>query len=267
MLIHLQTILEQGLFKPSVAERLSALSLLNTAVAEPALDWTLTGDPEPATAVLFPDQPVLVDPRELPKRSLSTLEGRIALLHAVAHIEFTAIALALDMAYRFRSLGPKFCRDWCGVALDEARHFKAVEAHLIRLGSYYGALPAHRGLWELAEQTSCDLLARLALIPRFMEARGLDVTPMMINKCRGAGDHEAVAILEMILEEEVEHVRLGSYWFQVVALTRGLDPEATYFDLIHRFIQGGVRGPFNLKARKEAGFSERELSLLGSMAS
>ena len=122
-----------------MAERLSALGLLNTAVADPALDWALKGDPQPATAVLFPDQPILVDPRELPKRSLATLEGRIALLHAVAHIEFTAIALALDMAYRFRSLGPQFCRDWCGVALDEARHFKAVEAHLISLGSYYGA--------------------------------------------------------------------------------------------------------------------------------
>ncbi len=266
MLLNLQTILEQGLFRSSVAERLSALSLLNTAIDDPALDWTLNGNPPPAKAVLFPDEPILVDPRELAKRSLTTREGRIALLHAVAHIEFTAIALALDMAYRFRSIGPTFCRDWCGVALDEARHFKAVEARLKGLGSHYGALPAHRGLWELAEQTDADLLARLALIPRFMEARGLDVTPLMIQKCRAAGDLETVAILEMILEEEVEHVRLGSYWFRDVALTRGLDPEVTYFELIQRFIQGGVRGPFNLKARKEAGFSDNELSILGHLA-
>ncbi len=247
-------------------ERLSALSLLKAHIDAPSLDWTLTGDPHPATVVLFPEHPILVEPRDLAKRSLATTQGRIALLHAVAHIEFTAIALALDMAYRFRSLGPHFCRDWCVVALDETRHFQALPDRLQHLGSYYGALPAHRGLWELAEQTGSDLLARLALVPRFMEARGLDVTPGMIHKCRGVGDVETVAILEMILEEEVEHVRLGSYWFREVALARGLDPQSTYFELIHRFIQGGVRGPFNLKARRDAGFSEEELSILSQLA-
>jgi uncharacterized ferritin-like protein (DUF455 family) len=153
------------------------------------------------------------------------------------------------------------------VAIEEASHFSGVRDRLRSLGADYGDLPAHRGLWELAEQTSGDVLHRLALVPRFMEARGLDVTPGMITKLTELGDTDSVAILELILREEIGHVAIGTRWFKQVAEARGINPEVTYFGLIDRYVKGGVRGPFNIEARRRAGFSEGELGHLALLDS
>ena len=261
-----QALAEVCLFQPAIEAKLAATRAAGLALSSGKLVIAPVTDPQPATRVRFPDAPVLVEPRQLPRRSLTQAAGRVAFLHAVAHIEFTAILLAWDMAYRFPGLPDTFYRDWVGVACEEARHFEAVRSRLRSLGADYGDLPAHRGLWELAEQTSDDVLHRLAMVPRFMEARGLDVTPAMIDKLKAVDDTESVAVLELILREEVGHVALGSRWFDEVARRRGLEPEATYFDLIARYLHGEVRGPFNRSARLQAGFSESELQRLETLS-
>lgn len=209
-----------------------------------------------------PERPRLVRPAELPRRGLGSVEGRVALLHAVAHIEFNAINLALDAALRFADLGDAFVRDWLSVAHDEARHFSMLRQRLNRLDADYGALPAHNGLWEMAEKTAHDPLVRMALVPRVLEARGLDVTPGMINRLRQVGDAESVACLELILDEEVRHVAIGSRWFRHLCERRGVEPESTFRTLLEEYFAGGLRGPFNLPARREAGFSDAELTAL-----
>lgn len=259
------TFAEQALFRPEIEAKLEATRRADILLAEGRLDLTPVPPPRPADEARFPERPSLVEPRKLARRSLHTVQGRIALLHAVAHIEFTAIVLAWDIAYRFRDMPDAFVVDWLGVAIEEARHFAAVRQRLRELGTDYGDLPAHRGLWDLAEQTAGDVLHRLALVPRFMEARGLDVTPPMIEKLSAEGDADSVAILDMILREEVGHVALGSRWFRQVATERGLDPESTYFDLVRAYIKGGVRGPFNQPARRAAGFSDVELTRLENL--
>ena len=259
----------QCLFDAPIESKLDATSRARGALAAGVLDLSLHGDvpARSATDVCFPEKPILVEPRQLARRSLGTPAGLIAFLHAVAHIEFTAILLAWDMAYRFRGLPEQFMLDWLGVAIEEASHFSAVRDRLRSLGADYGDLPAHRGLWELAEQTSGDVLHRLALVPRFMEARGLDVTPGMIVKLTELGDLESTAILELILREEIGHVAMGTRWFKHFAEMRGLDAEEEYFGLIDRYIKGGVRGPFNVEARRRAGFSQGEMNRLESLGS
>ena len=209
-----------------------------------------------------PARPVLVAPAELPRRGLGSPAGRVALLHAVAHIEFNAINLALDAAIRFAGMPAEFYRDWLSVASDEARHFRLLETRLHELDSTYGDLPAHNGLWEMAEKTAHDPLVRMALVPRVLEARGLDVTPGMIEKLRNAGDNASVGCLEVILEEEVRHVAIGSRWFRHLCQQRGLDSEATFHSLLREYFSGGLRGPFNHPARLEAGFTKSELEEL-----
>lgn len=209
-----------------------------------------------------PERPVLVSPAGLPRRGLGSVHGRIALLHAVAHIEFNAINLALDAALRFAGMPEDYYRDWLSVAFDEARHFRLLETRLNELGAAYGDLPAHNGLWEMAEKTAHDPLVRMALVPRVLEARGLDVTPGMIEKLRNAGDHDSVACLEIILEEEVRHVAIGSRWFRYLCEQRALVPESTFRSLLHEHYADGLRGPFNHEARLEAGFTESELEEL-----
>mgnify|MGYP006266125767 CR=1 FL=1 len=253
------------LFQPEVDAKLEATRAAERALSAGRLTFDFTRPPLPATAVCLPQTPTLVDPRSLPRRSLHTPKGLMAFLHAVAHIEFTAIVLAWDMAYRFREMPEDFLRSWLGVAIEEAHHFDAVCARLRTLGCEYGDLPAHRGLWELAEETADDVLHRLALVPRYMEARGLDVTPAMIHTLSAVGDTDSVAILELILREEIGHVALGSHWFQRVAEERGLEPETAYFALVEQYIRGGVRGPFNRGARLSAGFTASELRRLEQM--
>ena len=218
--------------------------------------------PLPPESARFPDRPILVDPRELPKRKLGSTEGKVALLHAVAHIEFSAIQLAWDHLYRFREMPRQYYLDWLGVAEEEAQHFELLRGRLREFGAEYGDLPAHAGLWGIATDTAYDVLARMALVPRFMEARGLDVTPGMIVKLQNVGDTASVKILQRILTDEVGHVALGSRWFQWICGRRGLNPEQEYFKLIDRHMKGQARGPFNLELRRQAGFSDAELILL-----
>ena len=205
-----------------------------------------------------PARPALISPRLVPQRGLGSIEGRAALCHAVAHIEFNAINLALDAAWRFGELPAAYYADWLSVAQDEARHFLAMRQRLRELGSDYGELPAHNGLWEAAEKTSHDVLVRMACVPRVLEARGLDVTPNMIRRLRELRDAETIAVLEVILEEEVRHVEIGSRWFRWCCAQRGLDPTPTFARLL---AENGVllRPPFNLEARARAGFLPEEL--------
>lgn len=209
-----------------------------------------------------PARPVLVSPRELAQRPLGTTAGRIALVHAVAHIEFNAINLALDAVYRWPGMPREFHDDWLGVASDEARHFSMLARRLEELGASYGDLPAHNGLWEMAVRTAGDPVARMALVPRVLEARGLDVTPGMIERLRRAGDERTVELLEVILGEEVAHVAAGTRWFHWLCVRESLDPEQTFFDLLASAAPGAIRGPFNIVARRQAGFSEAELRRL-----
>lgn len=214
-----------------------------------------------------PARPELVDPAMVPRRRLGSAAGRAALVHAIAHIEFNAINLALDAVYRFRDLPRDYYRDWLSVAADEARHFAMVVERLGQLGFAYGDYPAHNGLWEMAQKTRHSCLMRMALVPRVLEARGLDVTPGMIEKLRQAGDEQTVAVLEIILAEEIAHVETGSRWFRHCCAAQGVDPEATFITLLSEFFDGSMRGPFNLSARLEAGFTQTEMDAVSSLAS
>ncbi len=226
-------------------------------------DWQPSCPGEPGIlASGRPGRPLLVPPGRLPKRGLGTVEGRQALIHAVAHIEFNAINLALDASLRFAGLPDEYYRDWLSVAADEARHFAMLNARLGELGLSYGDLPAHSGLWDMAEKTAHDVLIRMALVPRVLEARGLDVTPGMIERLQRAGDEPTVALLEIILAEEVGHVAIGSRWFRYLCQERNLEPELTFERLLVRYFNGQLRGPFNQDARERAGFSRAELDRL-----
>ncbi|MCK8514844.1 ferritin-like domain-containing protein [Methylonatrum kenyense] len=222
-------------------------------------------EPAPIGEPGRPSRPELVAPRELVQRNLSSLEGRAALVHAIAHIEFNAINLALDAVYRFRDMPRNYYGDWLRVAAEEANHFRMLRSRLHQLDYDYGEFPAHNGLWEMCIDTAHDVLVRMALVPRVLEARGLDVTPGMIERLQGAGDGDTVALLEVILAEEEGHVAIGSHWFRHCCDQRGLEPEATFRDLLQRYMRGRLRGPFNRPARLVAGFSEAEMDALERM--
>ena len=249
-----------------VGEKLAITA--STAAAFGAGELTLDERPEPQPigAPGRPCRPVLVSPRQVPQRGLGSAEGRVALIHAVAHIEFNAINLAWDAVYRFRGMPADYYRDWVGVAADEARHFAMLQARLAELGHVYGDFDAHDGLWEMAVKTSASCLQRMALVPRVLEARGLDVTPGMIERLRAVGDTATLAILETILHEEVAHVAAGSRWFAWCCAREGRDPEATFAELVAQHVRGAARGPFNIPARLAAGFSRAELVRLGAAA-
>lgn len=219
-------------------------------------------DPQPIGMPGRPERPALVHPRDLPRRGFGTDEGRAAFIHAIAHIEFNAIDLAWDAVYRFRGLPAQFYADWVQVAADEARHFMLLRGRLQQLGRDYGDFDAHNGLWEMAQKTADDGLARMALVPRVLEARGLDVTPGMITRLQGLGDTETVAILEVILREEVAHVAAGSRWFRWYCEQRGVDPASTFRELLTQYARAVLHGPFNVEARTRAGFDPEELAML-----
>lgn len=212
-----------------------------------------------------PDKPQLVEPSAVRHRKLGSEQGRAALIHAIAHIEFNAINLALDAVFRFRDMPRQYYLDWLSVANDEARHFQLLSERLESLGYAYGDFPAHNGLWEMAVRTADDVMKRMALVPRVLEARGLDVTPGMIERLRGVGDEETIGILEVILEEEVRHVEIGSDWFRFCCKQRGLDQETVFLDLLKNYFKGRIRGPFNMPARMQAGFSEAEMKAIEAM--
>lgn len=209
-----------------------------------------------------PEKPRLVDPLEVPRRKLTTPAGQAALVHAIAHIEFNAINLALDAVYRFRGLPDDFYADWLQVAAEEAQHFLMLRRRLWSLGHVYGDFDAHNGLWEMAVKTAHDPMLRMALVPRVLEARGLDVTPGMMERLTTAGDLQTVEILDIILREEVGHVAIGTRWFRHLCHQRGLDPEQTFGELIAEYMPGRIRPPFHETARREAGFTEREMEIL-----
>lgn len=244
---------------------------LSHAYARRFLDGALPFDPaapapEPIRMPGRPDRPKLVHPRELPRRGFGSVEGRAAFIHAIAHIELNAIDLGWDAVYRFRGLPADYYADWVSVAADEARHFMLLRDRLRALGFDYGDFDAHNGLWEMCEKTAHDGMARMALVPRVLEARGLDVTPGMIVKLRALGDHETVGVLEVILEEEVAHVAAGSRWFRWFCERRGVKPESTFRDLLTEYARAVLHGPFNIDARAAAGFSEEELAALQAVA-
>ncbi len=245
-------------------DRVNALAAQRAALLEP--DAEPAPPAPPISAPGRPPLPRLVHPRELPQRGLGSAEGRAALLHAVCHIEFNAINLALDAAYRFRDMPAQFLDDWLSVASDEARHFQMLITRLQQLGFDYGSFDAHDGLWDMAMRTAGSCLARMALVPRVLEARGLDVTPGMIVKLRQLGDTASADILEVILAEEVRHVAIGSRWFAWCCERDRLPPEATFIQLISGVAKGSLRGPFNLPARREAGFADSEMRLLQALA-
>ena len=210
-----------------------------------------------------PPKPELVPHNQLAQKSVATLEGRAALIHSIAHIELNAIDLALDIVWRFAGMPDAFYRDWVSIAKEEARHFTLLRDHLVSIGFDYGAFQAHNGLWEMAEKTNGDLLARIALVPRTLEARGLDASPMVKKKLVSVGDYRAGAILDVILADEIGHVAVGNRWYRFLCAQRGLDPIATYAELSERYKAPHLRGPFNLEARRAAGFDEEELAALG----
>jgi len=210
-----------------------------------------------------PPRPRLVPPSDLPRRSPFTREGRAALLHAVAHIEFNAINLALDAAWRWPGMPESYYRDWLRVAAEESLHFTLLQDHLATLGHAYGDFDAHDGLWEMCEKTAGDITARMALVPRTLEARGLDATPPMQARLAKAGDARAVEILEVILRDEVGHVAVGNRWYRWLCERDGLDPLVHHARLAARHGAPRPKPPFNLEARRAAGFTEGEIGALG----
>ena len=209
-----------------------------------------------------PDLPTLVRAKYVPKRGFGTQEGLAIMMHAIAHIEFNAINLALDAVQRFDGMPEQFYADWLRIADEEAYHFELIRAHMRHLGADYGDYSAHNGLWEMCEKTAHDVLIRMALVPRVMEARGLDVTPAIQKKLAQVGDHNAVSLLDIILRDEIGHVKIGNRWFRYCCRERGLKPESIFFELLDEYYPKGLMGPFNLGAREKAGFSEHELELL-----
>lgn len=238
------------------------------AQATLALDVTLPVD---TTALIVPTLPIpgrpakpeLVAHTLLKPKPLTSPEGRALLVHAVAHIELNAIDLALDVVWRFADMPEAFYTDWVRIAQEEAKHFLLLREHLVSMGFDYGDFPAHNALWEMAERTKEDVLARIGIVPRTLEARGLDASPAVKNKLVGAGDHRAGQILDIIMLDEIGHVAAGNRWYRYLCDQRGLDPVSTYAQLIAQYDAPKLRPPFNMAARQSAGFSPEELQLLG----
>jgi uncharacterized ferritin-like protein (DUF455 family) len=244
---------------PAVDDKLALVAALRDDLASRRIaPETDPPPPEPIAQPGRPARPALVAPEQVPRRNVNTPEGRAALIHALAHIEFNAIHLALDAAYRFRDLPDDFRRDWIGVAAEEAHHFRLLRDHLRGMGRDYGDFDAHNGLWDLAMKTAHDALARMALVPRLMEARGLDVSPGIRAKLLGAGDADGAAILDIILRDEIGHVAIGNRWYRWLCERRGLDPRATFARLLAEHGLPAPRGPFNVEARLLAGFEVGE---------
>jgi len=209
-----------------------------------------------------PDRPRLMHAGKMPRRGFGSVQGRAAMMHAIAHIEFNAINLALDAMQRFADMPEQFYSDWLQVAVEEAYHFELIRAHLRHLGSEYGDFDAHGGLWEMCEKTAHDVLIRMALVPRVLEARGLDVTPGIQQKLAQAGDQNAVSILDIILHDEIGHVEIGNRWFRFCCEQSSQDPLTTFTALLAKYYPKGLTGPYNMVAREQAGFSRQEMALL-----
>lgn len=232
------------------------------AVALPPEDEPVEAVPTPGR----PERPLLVSPRDIGRRSVRTREGHAALIHALAHIEFNAINLALDAAYRFRGLPRDYYQDWLQVAAEEADHFRLLRDHLRALGSDYGDFPAHDGLWQMCLKTAHDPLVRMALVPRLLEARGLDANPAIVQKLGGIRDTRGVEILAIILRDEIGHVRVGNRWYEYLCSRRGVDPATQFQELLTEYDAPRPRPPFHTEARQAAGFSAEEIEYLNTGA-
>jgi uncharacterized ferritin-like protein (DUF455 family) len=234
------------------------------------LDGSLKVSPErmlsePSGLPGRPARPELVEPRKLGRRSMQSPEGRAVLLHALAHIEFNAINLALDAVWRFPDMPEAFYVDWLKVAAEEAHHFSLLSARLAEFGHAYGDFPAHDGLWDMCERTRGDVLARMALVPRTLEARGLDASPPIRARLQQAGDLASAAILDVILRDEIGHVLIGNRWFRHLCDEANLNAHQTYLRLSDEYRAPKLRGPFNFEARRDAGFEEEELAALAGL--
>ena len=212
-----------------------------------------------------PEKPALIHPNDMKQRKLGSELGRATLIHAILHIEFNAINLALDAVYRFRDMPEQYYSDWLKVASEESYHFSLLEERLNELGYAYGDMPAHNGLWEMVLKTDHDVLIRMALVPRVLEARGLDVTPGMIERLKKAGDTKTVDILKIILRDEIGHVAIGSHWFKYCCDLKNVEPEETFRHLLIEYMGGGPNGPLHEAARLQAGFSQNEIDELVKM--
>ena len=210
-----------------------------------------------------PQRPELIPPLQVPKRKMDSVEGRVALLHSLAHIEFNAINLALDAIWRFPNMPQQYYEDWLRVTKEEAYHFTLVNEYIQSFGFSYGDFSAHNSLWEMVERTQDSVIARMALVPRTMEARGLDAVPMIRDRFKQIKELGAVDILETILRDEIGHVAIGNHWFNFLCEKDNLSPITAYRDLAKKYSAPKLRGPFNFEARKQAGFTAEELSLLG----
>ena len=255
----------QCLLEPDPAAKVAAVA----AMAEAQAEGRCTLDPHAALQCTGeipgrPARPELVAPRLVGRRSMVTVEGRAMLIHALAHIEFNAVNLALDALWRFPDMPEQYYLDWLRVAKEEAYHFSLLSGHLQALGSAYGAYTAHDSLWEMVGKTTGDALARMALVPRTLEARGLDAIPPLRAKLMQAGDEAAAQILDIILRDEVGHVEIGNRWYGYLCRLRSVDPITTYDQLVVQY-KATVRGPFNMEARRRAGFSEAELQTLAAL--
>jgi uncharacterized ferritin-like protein (DUF455 family) len=242
------------------------VALAHTLYAQAAtLLIATTALQEPSNIPGRPDKPLLMTHLNVPKRSPYTPGGMAALVHAVCHIEFNAINLALDAVWRFAGLPRQYYLDWVRVAAEEATHFALLEAQLRSMGHSYGDFPAHNGLWDMTEKTKLDITARMALVPRTLEARGLDATPPMQAKLRKVGSPDAlktVAILDIILREEVGHVAIGNHWYRWLCQRDGLEPVAHFKLLLDQYQAPRLRPPFNETARRLAGFTDEEMQAL-----
>ena len=256
----------EALLEPDLGKKV-ALAQLIWARAATILIATDITYPEPVGVPGCPARPELRSHLDVPKRSAFTTDGLAALLHAVAHIEFNAINLALDAIWRFPGMPRQYYLDWARVAAEEAHHFSLLRAHLQSMGHDYGDFAAHTGLWDMTEKTKSDVLARMALVPRTLEARGLDATPPMQAKLRKVATPDAlraVDILDIILRDEITHVAIGNHWYRYLCAQRGLDPVATYAVLAKQYDAPRIKGPLNLDARRAAGFDDIELALLST---
>nr|WP_242665828.1 ferritin-like domain-containing protein [Paraburkholderia ginsengiterrae] len=245
----------------------AAARALHSAVLEGRMTWATDLElDEPAGLPGRPARPELVEPRKLGRRSMQSPQGRAVLLHALAHIEFNAINLALDAVWRFAGMPAAFYSDWLKVAAEEAYHFSLLSARLAEYGHAYGDFPAHDGLWDMCERTRDDVLARMALVPRTLEARGLDASPPIRARLLQAGDQASAAILDVILRDEIGHVLIGNRWFRHLCDEDSLDPHETYTRLADQYHAPKLRGPFNFEARRDAGFDDAELAALAAWA-
>jgi uncharacterized ferritin-like protein (DUF455 family) len=245
------------------AKAISALALawLNGEISLDAMSIISTKANLPG----IPEKPTLIAPLLVKRRAMNTVEGRAALVHALAHIEFNAINLALDAIWRFNDMPRQYYADWLKVAAEEAHHFSLLNSHLQYLGFNYGDFDAHNSLWEMVDKTKGDVLARMALVPRTMEARGLDALPALRAKLAQAGDMRAAEILDITLRDEIGHVSIGNYWFNYLCEQKGLEALSTFVKLCNEYVAPKLRGPFNLEARRAAGFTEAELFQLAAI--